>query len=543
MDRLQFERLLAARATRRALLAGGGAAGLLAAVSFPGRPTRALDQGTPGAGPGESPAATPRLGGYPFTLGVASGDPLPEGVVLWTRLAPDPLNGGGMAGQGPVEVAYEVAEDEAFAKVVLRGTAIADPALGHSVHVDATGLRPGREYVYRFMAGGEVSPVGRTKTAPAAGRDVERLRFAFASCAHWEHGYFAAYRHLAGEDLDLVVHLGDYLYEYAAGAAYAPETGAVRRHTGGETTTLEAYRNRHALYKTDPDLQAAHAAFPWVTTWDDHETENNYAGAISENGEPEAAFLERRAAAYQAYYEHLPLRPSSMPQGPDLRLYRRLAYGNLAEFSMLDTRQYRSDQPCGDGVQARCAAAQDPERTMTGPEQERWLLRGLDESGARWKVIAQQVMLAELMIPRSGERQFNLDQWDGYPAARNRILGHVMSRAIPNTMVLTGDIHSAWISDLKADFEEPASATVATEFVTSSITADNPFANQLRLLVPVNDHIRYYDGRHGYGRCEVTPERWQTDVRAMENVTEPDAAIETVASFVVEAGQPGAQRG
>ncbi|MDP9353982.1 MAG: alkaline phosphatase D family protein, partial [Chloroflexota bacterium] len=294
---------------------------------------------------------------------------------------------------------------------------------------------------------------------------------------------------------------------------------------------------------TDPDLQAAHAAFPWVTTWDDHETENNYAGAISEDGDPEEVFLAQRAAAYQAYYEHLPLRPSSMPQGPDLRLYRRLAYGNLAELSMLDTRQYRSDQPCGDGLRARCAAAQDLERTMTGPEQERWLLRGLDESGARWKVIAQQVMLAELMIPRSGERQFNLDQWDGYPAARNRILGHVMSRAIPNTMVLTGDIHSAWISDLKADFEEPASATVATEFVTSSITADNPFANQLRLLVPVNDHIRYYDGRHGYGRCEVTPERWQTDVRAMENVTEPDAAIETVASFVVEAGQPGAQRG
>ncbi len=462
--------------------------------------------------------------------------------MLWTRLAPDPLNGGGMNGQGAVEVAYEVAEDEGFGRVVLRGTAIAEPALAHSVHADATGLRPGREYFYRFVAGGEISRVRRTKTAPAMGADLEHLRFAFASCAHWEHGYFTAYRHLAREDLDLLLFLGDYIYEYSAGTAYEPDTGAVRTFPDSETMTLAAYRNRHALYKTDPDLQAAHAAFPWITTWDDHEVENNYAGGASELEDPEAVFLERRAAAYQAYYEHLPLRPESMPLGPDLRLYRRLAYGNLATFNMLDTRQYRTDQPCGDGVQARCAAAQDPDATLTGPDQERWLLEGLDASEARWNVIGQQVMMAELTIPREGEEQYNLDQWDAYPAARNRILGHVMSHAIPNTVVLTGDIHSTWIADLKADFEDPASATVATEFVTSSITAYNPFANLLRFLLPTNDHFRYYDGRHGYMRCEVTPERWQTDIRAMESVTEPDIPIETVATFVVEDGEPGAKR-
>jgi alkaline phosphatase D len=487
------------------------------------------------------------LGGTPFTLGVASGDPLPDGVVLWTRLAPDPLNGGGMAGQGSVEVRWELAADEAFGRVVRRGAATASPELGHSVHVDVQGLEPGREYFYRFLAAGETSPVGRTKTAPAAGAPLDRLRFAFSSCQDWLTGYYPAYRQMAREDLDLVFFLGDYVYE----DAYGPdeETGAFpvpgREHTSGEIVTIDDYRTRYALHKSDPDLQAAHAAFPWVATWDDHEVDNDYAGERDEIGTPVEAFLARRAAGYQAFYEHLPLRPSSMPQGASMELYRRLAFGDLAEFSVLDSRQYRHDHPCGAGEQARCAAALDPNTTLLGPEQERWVLAGLDASTARWNVLAQQVLMAELEHNPGPGEIFWTDAWDGYPAARNRILSHVMSRGIANPIVLTGDWHSTFVNDLKADFDADDSPTVATEFVVTAISTggdDNGYDDYYGPMVPNNPHIRFFDGdRRGYMRVEVTPERWRTDLEMVESVLTPDAPTSTLASFVVEAGQPGAQ--
>ena len=537
MDRTRFEQVLARRASRRALI-GIGAAGV-AALSLPGRPTRLLaGQATPLA----SPAATPAGAAGPFALGVASGDPLPDGVVLWTRLAPDPLAPfGGMEGQPAVEVRWEVTEDESFGRLVAQGTTTATPELAHSVHVDATGLAPGREYVYRFLAAGEASPVGRTKTAPPPDAALDRLRFAFASCSHYEHGYFAPYRHLAAEDLDLVLHLGDYIYEYPAGEEFLPSGGPpVRLHLGGETVTLADYRLRHALYKTDPDLQSAHAAFPWVVTWDDHEVENNYADSRSENGDPGEDFLVRRADAYQAYYEHLPLRPASLPQGPAMQLYRRLAFGTLLDIAMLDTRQYRSDHPCGDDIQVRCAAGLDPNATMTGPEQERWLLAGLDASSTRWHAIGQQVMMAQLDTRPGPAETFVSDLWDGYPAARNRILGHLLHAGTPNAVVLTGDIHANWVNDLKADFLDPASATVATEFVTTSITADNPVGAQLPFLLPDNPHIKHVDALHGYTRCEVTADRWLTELRTVEHVASPDVPIATSAAFVVENGRPGA---
>jgi alkaline phosphatase D len=542
MDRARFEHLLSRSATRRGLLAGGSAVGLSAAISRPGRATRPVAQtGTPGASPFASPVASPTLGANPFTLGVASGDPLPAGVVLWTRLAVAPTGGGGMD-PVPYAVRWELAADDAFRQVVQIGTAVAAPTLGHSVHVDVTGLQPATVYYYRFMVGGEESPVGRTKTAPALGATVDRLRFALASCSHYEHGYFTAYRDLAAQDLDLVVHVGDYLYEYPAGEEYRPAGyEPVREHVGGETVSLDDYRNRHAQYKTDPDLQAAHAAFAWVATWDDHETENNYAGEVSEDGDPVAGFLARRAAAYQAYYEHMPLRASSFPIGPDMQLYRRLTYGTLAELQVLDGRQYRSDQPCGDGVGVRCPEVLDPNQTMTGPDQERWLLQGLDASPATWNVIAQQTMMAQLDTEPEAPLAVNLDQWDGYPAARNRILSHVMSRGTSNPVVLTGDIHSAWVNDLKADFADPASPTVGTELVCTSVTADNPFAEQLGQLRQVNPHIAFYDGNHGYTVCELTPERWQADFRAVADVTIEGAPVETVAAFVIEAGAAGAK--
>lgn len=292
--------------------------------------------------------AAPKFSKYPFTLGVASGDPLSDSVVLWTRLAPDPLNGGGMPNHA-VPVKWELAADEHFRKVVKRGTEIAVPDLAHSVHVEAEGLMPDTVYYYRFKSGNELSPIGKTKTLPPAGAKVSGLSFAFASCQQYEHGFFTAYQHMAKENLDFVIHLGDYIYEYGPNEYISP-TGNVRHHSGPEIISIEDYRNRHAQYKTDPHLREAHAAFPWVVTWDDHEVENNYAAGIPEKGQSAEAFIKRRAAAYQAYYEHMPLRLSSMPNGDGMQLYREFSYGSLASFLVLDSRQYRDDQANGDAA-------------------------------------------------------------------------------------------------------------------------------------------------------------------------------------------------
>ena len=510
----------APRLGRRGFLVGAGALAGLTLVG--GRPSPV--------------AAWPRSAAYPFSLGVASGDPLPDGVVLWTRLAPDPLSGGGMPRE-PVDVEWTIWTDDNGPRAVQYGLTTALPELAHSVHVDVRGLEPGRWYWYRFRVGDEESPIGRTRTAPAPGAEVERLRFAFASCQNWEHGYYTAYRHMAAEELDLVVHLGDYIYEGPA------QPNRPRQHDGPETTTLEQYRGRHALYKTDPDLQAAHAAFPWVVTWDDHEVANNYAGAVAGDRISREAFLARRAAAYRAYWEHLPLRPSSMPAGAQLPLYRRLGWGNLAELSVLDTRQYRTDQPCGDGLQPLCAEALDAAATMAGPEQERWLLEGLDASPARWNVIAQQVMMARLDLKPGPEQQFIMDHWSGYPAARDRILNFLALRRPSNPVVITGDIHSSWVADLKADWDDPGSATVGTELVGTSISSGGDGADsrpEVDAALPENPHFKFYNGRRGYVRCELTSARWQADFRVLPSVTAPGAPIATVASFVVEDGRPGA---
>jgi alkaline phosphatase D len=370
------------------------------------------------------------------------------------------------------------------------------------------------------------------------------LRLVFASCQDFQAGYYSAYRGMAAEDLDFVVPLGDYIYEYG------PQPG-VRQHDGPEVDGLDSYRNRHALYRTDPDLQAAHAAHPFIVTWDDHEVDNNYADDSPENAEGPSqgsreAFVQRRANAYQAYYEHLPLRRAQRPDGPDARLYRRLQFGDLAELSILDTRQYRSDQPCGDVLGARCAAALDPAATMTGPEQERWLLRGLDRSNARWNVIGQQTMLAEYDFDaRPGSEAFNFDQWDGYVAARNRILGFLNLRRPSNPIVLSGDIHSRWVHDLKTDFADPASRTVGTEFVGTSISSGFPaqFIAPATAALPDNPHTKFFDGRfRGYVRCEVTPRQWTSTFRVVETALVPGAPTRTLATFAVADGRPGTQR-
>ena len=306
--------------------------------------------------------AKPVFDAYPFSLGVASGDPLPDGIVLWTRLAPKPLEGGGMP-TAIVEVDWEIARDARFQAIAQKGTTLARPELGHSVHVEVGGLEPGRDYWYRFRAGDEISQIGRTRTAPPAGAAVDRLRFAVCGCNHYETGYFTAFRRIAEEQFDFVFHTGDYIYE---GRADGGRSDRVRQHNGQEIYTLVDYRNRYALYKTDRDLIAAHASAPWIMSWDDHEVDNNYAGDFDENGTPPEIFVLRRAAAYQAYYETMPLRASAMPSGSHMRLYRRLQFGNLIDLSVLDTRQWRSDQACGDGSHTDCAEALDPAQDDDG---------------------------------------------------------------------------------------------------------------------------------------------------------------------------------
>ena len=474
--------------------------------------------------------------GYPFTLGVASGDPGPDSVVLWTRLAPDPVNGGGMPNR-PALVRWEVAHDPQMRRPVRYGVVLAWPSAAHSVHVTVDGLEPDRWYYYRFIAEGQASPVGRTRTLPRRDSSVPGMSFAFVSCQDWQNGFYSAYRNLAQEDVDLVVHLGDYIYEGP------PDPAKPRQHLGPETMTLADYRNRYALYRTDPNLQAAHAAFPWLAVPDDHEVDDNYAGAISKDEVDPALFLQRRANAYRAYYEHMPLRERSFPMQADARFYRGLTVGDLVQFNALDTRQYRSDQPCGDALQFPCAGAFDPAQTMTGPEQEQWLLQRLSSSPARWNVIAQQVMFAQFDFLAGPGQVFNMDQWDGYVAARQRITSFLQAARPSNPIVLTGDIHSSWVHNLKTDYADLTSEVVGTEFVGTSITSDFPPALVPPVLaaLPDNPHTLFFDGLfRGYVRCVVDRTAWRTDFRAVPTILTDQAGAFTLASFIVQDGVPGA---
>lgn len=481
---------------------------------------------------------TPSFPVNPFSLGVASGDPTSHGVVLWTRLAPDPLNGGGMDPEA-VRVRWEIADDERMTRIVQSGEGIADPALAHSVHVEVSGLQPGRWYWYRFHAGNASTEPARTRTMPATSERVDRLRFAFASCQYWENGYYTAYRHMAEEELDLVFHLGDYIYEGPA------RENVVRPHVGGLLTTLDQYRQRYAQYKTDPHLQAAHAAFPWIVTWDDHDVSDNYAGLISRRNDPVEQFALRRAAAYQAYYEHQPLRRASMPHGPDALLYRDFSFGSLASFFVLDTRQYRTQQACDNGVKRVCDGIFDPNMTMMGPVQEKWLLDGFSASARTWNVIPQQVMMAPVDLEPGPGITLSTDQWSGYDVARTRLLKFFEIERTHNPIVLSGDIHNNWVNDLKADFADPSSATVATEFVGTSITSGgdgSDFPESMRAVVSENPFVRFHNDQRGYVRCEATRREFRADFRIVPYVTSEGAPIETRASFVVQDGRPGAER-
>ncbi len=484
----------------------------------------------------------PNFTAYPFQLGVASGDPEADGFVLWTRLAPQPLNGGGMPPE-PVLVHWQVAEDEAMTKVVASGKEVATPDWGHSVHVEVTGLKPDRWYWYQFKAGREVSPRGRTRTLERpdkAAAETSLLKIAFASCQHFEAGYYTAYEHMLAESPDLVFHLGDYIYEGSE------KDAGVRRHIGPEIQTLEDYRNRHAQYKTDPALQAMHHAAPWVVTWDDHEVDNNYAGETPEEKGmvDREIFLKRRAAAYQAYYEHMPLRAACVPKGPGMKLYRSVRHGSLVDFHVLDTRQYRTDQPYGDGMKAPGPDVLRPDGTMMGQIQRDWLMGELKRSHATWNVLAQQVMMARVDFAPGNEVECSMDQWPGYEAERRALLRAFSDLKVSNPVVLTGDIHSHWANDLVTDFDQPDSKVVGTEFVCTSITSAGDGADYRpgfpRFSVE-NPFVKYHSARRGYVSCTIGEKSWRSDFRTVDYVTRPGSALSTPASFVVENGGTGMQ--
>lgn len=511
-------------ARRRLLLAGAGLCGLsLGAVSAP-RPQ--VYRG--------------RLD--PFTLGVASGQPEPDGFVLWTRLAPEPYAPRGGLNDEVIAVEWELAADPAFQNLLRHGTAYAEPAWGYSLHVEVRGLAPDRPYWYRFRTGDFRSATGRALTAPAVTSSPEALRLAVVSCQHYEQGYFNAYRHLVADDPQLVLHLGDYIYETSTDVA-------VRRHEGPEPRTLEQYRARYACYKQDIELQRAHAHCSWLLVPDDHEVDNDYAGTHSQDPEPAETFLLRRAAAYQAYWEHQPLRLAARPRGPYMPLYGTHRYGDLLRLSLLDIRQYRDDQACGTEAQRGgrilrqdCLERLLPERSMLGAAQEAWLSAQLLQGGGHWNVIAQQTLLASVdLAPGPGEA-FWSDGWDGYPAARQRLLQQVAHSRVANPICLGGDVHSYWVSDLCLDPLDRRATVLASEFVGTSISSAGIPHEPIARVLPQLPQVRFFDARwRGYLLCRVDRRRWLTELRALDTVARPDSMVRTLAAFVVETGRAGVQ--
>ncbi|MFN7725320.1 MAG: alkaline phosphatase D family protein [Rubrivivax sp.] len=476
-----------------------------------------------------------------FTLGVASGQPHAQGMVLWTRLMA-PVDGPPLPTE--VSVQWELAHDEGFTQIAARGSEAARAEDAQSVHAEPRGLAPGRGYFYRFSALGQRSATGRTRTAPAPG-DAATLDFAIASCQRWDHGHFAAWRHAAEQPLDLVLFLGDYIYEYGNSGA------AVRPNASGLVRTLDQYRARYAQYKADPALQAAHAAAPWLLVWDDHEVENDYAGLQGQS--LQAGFAAQRAAAYQAYWEHLPLPKAARPVDGELRLFGRLDWGRLARVHLLDDRQYRDPQVCarlgrgGSNVVALkdCPDLLNPQRSLLGAAQERWLAEGWDLQRP-WNLLAQQTLMARFSgtPPEDGGGTYWTDGWDGYPAARQRLLATVADRRVPGVVVLGGDVHAHHVADLKADFDDPKAPVLAAEFCGTSISSRGPSGDRLAKSLPLNPHMHLARGDvRGYVRFQLNAQTLQAQLMAVQDPLQPDSAVHTLARCAVDAKRPGVLKG
>lgn len=492
------------------------------------------------AGFSRSPLLAQPIGADPFTLGVASGDPWPDGFVIWTRLAPRPLEQHGGTPAARIPVRWEVAEDESFRRVVRKGEIVAIPELGHSVHVEVDGLQPHRHYWYRFaVAGSDVSPAGRARTAPAAGALLDRLRIGVGGCQHYEMGYFDAWGHLAQEpDLDLIFHYGDYIYEYAA-TPLGPRSGGgttVRQHIGDEIYSLDDYRRRYAQYKSDPHLRAAHAACAFVASFDDHEIDNNWAGDFDQDGTRKEAFVLRRMAGLQAWYEHMPVRRAQFPTPGGITAFRRLDFGRLMRMHVLDTRSYRADQPCDDGKRQPCRAEDLNAPTMLGPIQERWLDQGLGHGGT-WNLLAQQVIAMPFDFRRPGmtESRHATDIWDAYRPARARLKDSIRRHELTNVIIATGDHHKHLVGTLPENDEAPDSKSVAVEFLTGSISSDGNGKGDeaIRHYRDNNPHFALHTDRRGYQVFDISPETWTTEVKVMDQVEKPGGVAGTLAKFVV----------
>lgn len=484
--------------------------------------------------------AAPAYTRNPFTLGVASGDPDETSVVLWTRLAPDPMAADWGMPAAAVPVRWEVSEDERFSRILRSGHTLAQPSAGHSVHIVAEGLTPGRPYWYRFHSGAATSPVGRTRTTPVRGAAVDRLRYVFGGCQRYENGYYSAWRHAAATNPDVVFFLGDYIYENEA------RDGLPRRHIDGVITTLPEYRRRYSLYKMDRDLQAAHATAPWLVIWDDHEVSNNYHDDADPKGSSPADFMVRRAAAYQAWYEHMPVRPASAPVGASLQLYRSFHWGSLASVQLTDTRQYATPTqwPLREGEQEIILDSElrrDPARSLLGQRQEEWLYREHAGSNARWHVLAQQYVMVPLKRrdAKTGEMGYGNDSWDGYPATRERVL-QSLSR-VSNPVVIGSDIHAFCQSDLRL---EAGGDVIAPAFVGGAISSPSPGGiERMRGMQADNPDFRFADNRvNGFGLVDVDGSAMTLSMRASDDVTDPASASHELARFVIEAGRRGTVR-
>ena len=490
------------------------------------------------------PAESFRFSTNPFSLGIASGYPTPDGMVLWTRLAPSPLEPGGGMPPEVVPVDWAIATDERMRSVVQHGTDYATPEWAHSIHVEPSGLDPGRDYWYRFESGGARSPIGRTRTASTHGAPLDRLKVGVVCCQHYEQGYYTAYRHMVADDLDLIVHVGDYIYE-------GNSVKKVRHHNMPVAFTLDDYRARHALYRTDHDLANAHAATPWLVIWDDHDVANDYANDVSEDDDDPQLFLARRAAAYQAYYEHLPLPRWAVPSGPAMRLYASRSFGDLASIVLLDQRQYRAPEACpplgragGHRVdESKCPELDDPSRTMLGGRQEAWAQGQLTSSQTRWNLLAQGTLMGHNNEAALPEHRYWTDAWNGYPAARERLVKFLSERKVANPVVLSGDIHAFVVSGLHLKAADLDSPLVAPEFVATSISSDAVPESYFETARKLNPNLLTATGEHrGYVRLDITPDHLRADLVSIDTVKTPDAGRSTLVSYVVEAGKPAPVR-
>ncbi|MDL9948228.1 alkaline phosphatase D family protein [Gordonia sp. ABSL11-1] len=514
--------------TRRRFLTWTGVAAGLAVV--PGL----LGDATAAPGP-------PRAGDRLFTLGVASGDPVADGVVLWTRLARSPLERGGGMGMAPIGVDWEIATDEAMRRVARRGRVVATAESGHSVHVDVRGLDAAREYFFRFRAAGDISEVGRTRTAPAGRSSVNALTFAFASCQSWADGHYGAYADMASHAPDVVFHLGDYIYEKPIpGNGGRRATSAMPASALRECMTLDDYRDRYALYKLDPHLRLIHRTSPFITVFDDHEVDNNWAASIPEDGMPVPAFLLRRAQGLRAWWENTPVRAAQHPRGADIRAYRRFGFGNLVEFNVLDTRTFRSDQANGDNDTAQNAVTADPRRTIVGAAQERWLLDGLARSGHRWNVMAHQTTIADLARVDNGVREVSMDGWSGYEASRARILDGAQERGVRNLVSIVGDIHRNVVSELRSTYTRE-SPTVGVELAGTSISSggdgqDSDTSD--RALKTASPHIRFGNAQRGYVLNRLRRDRWEAEFRVADSIATPSARLHRRALVTIPDSSP-----